>query len=69
MKIEKFEDNSKREQTINNNHDELSTAVIILQTKVDSRLDLTSSTMQMLETSITLAGLALRKCLMIVRHR
>ena len=61
MKIEKLAENSKREQAIDHGHVELKTAVVNLQKKVDSRLDLTSSTIQALETSITLARSGMEK--------
>ena len=61
MKIEKLADNVKREQTIDHSHAELKTAVVNLQKKVDSRSDLTSSTIQTLETSMTLIQSSMQK--------
>ena len=61
MKIEQLAENSKREPTIDHGHVELKTAVVNLQKKVDSRLDLTSSTIQALETSITSARSGMEK--------
>ena len=55
VKIEQLGENSKREQTVNHSHDELKTAVLNLQKKVDSRLDLANTTIRCSKTSITSA--------------
>lgn len=61
VKVEKLGENSKREQTVNHSHDELKTAVSNFQKKVDSRFDLTRTSIQTLETSITSARSSMDK--------
>ena len=54
-KIEKVGDNSKREQADNHCHNELKVSIQNLQRKVESRLDVTKSSFQSLEASVSSA--------------
>ena len=55
LKIEKLEDNEKKERTVTSCYDEIKSTVLNLQKRVDSRLDTAKSSIQMLEASMSSA--------------
>ena len=55
LKIEKLEDNVKKERTVTSCYDEIKSTVLNLQKRVDSRLDTAKSSIQMLEASMSSA--------------